>query len=66
MGLYSAASGFGSGLSGVLTQPMDGYSREGAYGLLTGSIKGLAGVVVKPVSGTLDLISNTTEGFKNT
>jgi len=33
---------------------------------LKGTYQGISGLVVKPISGTLDLISKTTEGIKNT
>jgi vacuolar protein sorting-associated protein 13A/C len=66
MGLKSAASGVVSGAAGLVKDPMEGANREGLYGFSTGVLKGVAGLFAKPVSGTLDLISNTTEGFKNT
>lgn len=66
MGVKSAASGVASGITGVFTNPAEGYDKEGGIGLVTGLFKGAAGLLVKPVSGTLDIISNTTEGFKNT
>ncbi len=28
-------------------------------------MKGVAGLVIKPLSGTLDLVSKTADGFKN-
>lgn len=34
-------------------------------GFFKGALKGLTGLVVKPLSGTLDLFSKTSEGFKN-
>jgi len=34
-------------------------------GFFKGTVKGLTGLVIKPLSGTLDLLSKTSEGFKN-
>jgi hypothetical protein len=33
---------------------------------LTGTLKGVTGLFTKPVSGTLDLLSKTADGIKNT
>jgi hypothetical protein len=32
---------------------------------MTGTLKGLGGLVIMPVSGAIDLVSKTSEGFKN-
>jgi vacuolar protein sorting-associated protein 13A/C len=33
---------------------------------MKGTYKGISGLVIKPISGSLDLISKTSEGIKNT
>jgi hypothetical protein len=34
-------------------------------GFFKGTLKGVSGLVIMPLSGTLDLLSKTSEGFKN-
>ncbi|KAK9766018.1 Vacuolar protein sorting-associated protein 13 [Basidiobolus ranarum] len=65
-GANSLASGFVSGISGVVTQPMAGAEKEGFGGFIKGFGKGLVGVVTKPVVGIFDAASNVTEGIRNT
>ena len=65
-GLKSALYSMGSGISGVVTQPIEESKRGGIIGFFKGTAKGVAGLVVKPISGTLDFLSLTTEGIKNT
>ena len=66
LGLISAAHSGWSGLSGVVTKPLEGSKKSGVFGFLKGTAKGMTGLVVKPVSGALDFFSLTTEGIKNT
>jgi len=54
-----------SGVTGAFTAPVEGFQKDGAKGLLTGVVKGAAGLVVKPISGTLDIITKTTQGLSN-
>uniref|UniRef100_A0A6B2KYM8 Intermembrane lipid transfer protein VPS13-like C-terminal domain-containing protein n=1 Tax=Arcella intermedia TaxID=1963864 RepID=A0A6B2KYM8_9EUKA len=54
------------GITGIVTQPIEGAKREGAVGAVKGIGKGLVGVVARPVTGVLDLVSQTTEGVRNT
>ena len=56
----------GSGITGVVTQPIEESKKGGFLGFFKGTAKGVAGLVVKPISGTLDFLSLTTEGIKNT
>jgi vacuolar protein sorting-associated protein 13A/C len=51
---------------GVVKQPVKGTKKEGVLGFFKGVGKGMAGLVMKPLSGTMDLVSNTSEGIKNT
>jgi vacuolar protein sorting-associated protein 13A/C len=64
-GLKSIFKGVKSGISGVVTKPIQGAQNEGVKGFMKGMYKGISGLVVKPVSGTLDFVSKTTEGIKN-
>ena len=45
---------------------MEGARSKGFGGFLTGTLKGVTGLITKPVSGTLDFLSKTAEGIKNT
>lgn len=56
----------GSGLAGVVQQPIEETKKGGVLGFFLGTAKGMAGLVVKPLSGTLDFFSLTSEGIKNT
>ncbi|CAO3587114.1 unnamed protein product [Absidia cylindrospora] len=60
------ANSLASGVTGLVTQPIDGASREGVGGFFAGVGKGLVGAVTKPVVGVFDLASNVTEGIRNT
>lgn len=51
---------------GVVAQPIEETKKGGILGFFKGTVKGVAGLVVKPISGTLDFLSSTTEGIKNT
>mmetsp|Transcript_23181 Transcript_23181/g.22674 ORF Transcript_23181/g.22674 Transcript_23181/m.22674 type:complete len:164 (-) Transcript_23181:204-695(-) len=64
-GLQSAFVSLESGITGVVTQPMEGRKRSGTVGFIKGTAKGVTGLIVKPVSGALDFFSLTTEGLKN-
>ena len=46
--------------------PIEETKKDGFFGFFKGTAKGIAGLVVKPLSGTLDFISITSEGIKNT
>ena len=59
------AKSFGSGITGLVKMPVKGAKEKGLKGFLTGTMKGVTGLVAKPVSGTLDIISKTSEGIKN-
>ena len=65
LGLKSAFNSVGSGIAGVVNQPIEETKKGGFLGFFKGTVKGVTGLVVKPVSGALDLISLTSEGIKN-
>ncbi|CAO3651068.1 unnamed protein product [Cunninghamella blakesleeana] len=60
------ANSVASGFTGLVTQPIEGASKEGVGGFFAGVGKGLVGAVTKPVVGVFDLASNVTEGIRNT
>mmetsp|Transcript_45933 Transcript_45933/g.33685 ORF Transcript_45933/g.33685 Transcript_45933/m.33685 type:complete len:308 (-) Transcript_45933:342-1265(-) len=65
-GLKSAFTGIASGVTGLFENPYRGAQEGGVKGFLVGTYKGTSGLIVKPISGTIDLISKTSEGIKNT
>ena len=65
-GLKSIANGFGKGISGLVTSPVEGAQESGIGGFFLGGIKGITGLVIKPVSGIIDATTKTVEGIKNT
>jgi len=66
LGIKSAGKSIISGLTGVYEKPIEGARESGFGGLITGTLKGMSGLITKPVSGTLDFISKTADGIKNT
>lgn len=65
-GLKVAGKEFGLGLydgiSGLVTQPVRGASKEGGVGLLKGVGKGVGGLVVKPAAGFWSIPAYTMQG----
>jgi hypothetical protein len=66
-GLLEGAGAFGSsvlrGFRGLVEKPLAGAKATGVEGAVKGMAKGLVGVVANPVSGALDALSATAEGF---
>jgi hypothetical protein len=65
-GITSMASGLISGVSDVITKPIEGAQKESVSGFGKGVLKGIGGLFAKPISGVLELVSKTSEGIKNT
>jgi hypothetical protein len=59
----SVAHGFVSGITGLVTKPMEEGAKSGALGFLKGVGMGLGGVVVKPLIGVTDGVANVAQGF---
>jgi len=57
--------GVSHGISGLVTQPIQGAQKEGKLGFVKGLGKGIVGVAAKPTAGVLDLVSKTAEGVRN-
>eukprot|EP00605_Chrysophyceae_sp_TOSAG23-4_P000339 GSChrysophyteH1.ASY1.ANO1.386.1 assembled CDS len=53
------------GVTGILSQPIRGYTKGGLVGGGIGLGRGLIGFAVKPVVGVFDLASRATEGIRN-
>lgn len=66
-GLKLAGKEFGLGLydgiSGLVTQPLQGAEKEGAAGLVKGFGKGIAGIVTKPAAGAWGIPAYTMQGL---
>ncbi|KAF5223643.1 hypothetical protein ECC02_003375 [Trypanosoma cruzi] len=56
----SLLHGITSGVTGVLTKPMEGVAESGATGLVRGVGMGLIGVVTRPMAGLLSDVSKVT------
>ncbi len=65
-GFKSAGRSIMSGVTGVYSKPIEGAKKSGVGGFLTGVGKGIVGLFAKPISGTLDFVSQTADGIKNT
>eukprot|EP00004_Rigifila_ramosa_P025513 TRINITY_DN7648_c0_g1_i1.p1 TRINITY_DN7648_c0_g1~~TRINITY_DN7648_c0_g1_i1.p1 ORF type:complete len:297 (+),score=76.80 TRINITY_DN7648_c0_g1_i1:325-1215(+) len=65
-GMVSLGSGVLSGVTGLVTKPIEGAKSGGVFGAMQGLAQGVIGVAVRPVAGVLDMASKTTEGIKNT
>ncbi|TID26462.1 Glutathione reductase [Venturia nashicola] len=55
--------GFFDGITGLVTQPLQGAKKEGASGFVKGFGKGIAGLVVKPGAGIYGLPGYAMKGF---
>lgn len=65
-GLTSLGKGVFSGITGIITQPVNEVKKSGAHGIFKGMLKGVTGVVTKPLAGIFDATSQTAEGIKKT
>ena len=64
-GVEGLGRGIFYGLTGVVTQPVQGLKRSGVGGFLSGAFQGAVGAVVKPVAGAFDLVSATTAAVRH-
>eukprot|EP00794_Sanderia_malayensis_P015967 gene15967-17573_t len=62
----SFLKGVFSGVTGIVTKPVEGAKAEGTAGFFKGVGKGLIGVVARPTGGLVDMASSTFEGLKST
>jgi len=66
-GITSMASGIFYGVTDIVRKPIEGIKQEkNLSGFGKGILKGIGGVITKPIAGVIDLVSKTSEGFKNT
>ena len=65
-GMVVGAASFGrgliSGLSGLVTKPVEGMEQDGLAGFAKGTMKGVGGFFLKPVAGLLDFAKSTADG----
>jgi len=64
-GVYGLGSSVFSGVTGLVTKPIEGAKQQGGVGFVKGVGIGVAGIITKPVSGVVDLISKTTQGIES-
>ncbi|KAI5275961.1 hypothetical protein E4T47_01079 [Aureobasidium subglaciale] len=62
-GTKALAYGFGTGFTGIVTQPLRDGRKEGVVGFAKGLIRGSLGVVIKPTIAAVSFASCTTRGF---
>ena len=65
-GISSLCNGVFSGICDAVIKPIEETQKKGITGLGTGIVKGIGGLFSKPVVGVLQLVSNTSDGIKNT
>ena len=66
-GLTSMAGGIFYGVTDIVRKPIEGIKeKKNIAGFGKGFLKGIGGVITKPIAGVIDLVSKTSEGFKNT
>ena len=65
-GMVVGAASFGrgilSGISGLVTKPVEGLEQDGIAGLAKGAVKGVGGFFLKPVAGLFDFAKSTADG----
>ena len=61
--MTSFASGMFGGITSMVTSPYHG-AQDGLLGFVAGIGKGVVGTVAKPITGTLDLVSNTSAALR--
>ena len=62
-GTKALAYGFGSGFTGIVTQPIRDGRKEGAVGFAKGLIRGSLGVVIKPTTAAVTFASCSARGL---
>ncbi|ODQ79571.1 hypothetical protein BABINDRAFT_161957 [Babjeviella inositovora NRRL Y-12698] len=65
-GATSLFDGLASGITGIALAPIEGATKEGAFGFLKGIGKGIVGLPTKTAIGFFDMASNVSEGIRNT
>lgn len=63
-GVMGLGTSLFSGVTGVITKPIEGAKEDGFGGFFKGVGKGVIGVVAKPVSGVVNMVSKTTSGLE--
>lgn len=66
LAVKTLGQGLVDGVTGIVSQPVQGARTGGFTGFLAGIGRGITGLATKPVVGVLDGVSKLTEGLKNT
>lgn len=66
LGGKEAAEGIAGGVSGLVTQPIEGAVEDGLSGALTGIGKGVLGLFARPAMGLAGAASRVMQGVRNT
>lgn len=53
------------GITGIVTQPVQGAKQEGLLGFAKGMGRGVTGLVAKPLGGAVDIVVKTSLGIEN-
>jgi len=61
----SVGGGLMSGISGLVTKPMEGARKDGALGFMKGVGMGVVGVAMKPVLGVTEGVASLAQGISN-
>jgi hypothetical protein len=64
-GATSVVTGVGSGITGIVTKPMEGAKKDGALGFMKGVGKGVIGVALSPIVGITDGIAAVAHGLSS-
>ena len=63
--LLDFSNGVLSGVTGIVTQPIQGAYQEGISGFVKGVGIGMIGVITKPVASTMSLVAHTSHRYFN-
>ena len=58
--------GLFDGVTGIVSQPIQGAQKSGIGGFLKGVVKGTVGLAVKPITGVVDAATTMVEGIQST
>lgn len=64
-GFMSFGSSMVSGITGVVTKPIEGAKENSAKGFFKGVGTGLSGLITKPVAGAVDIVTKTSQGIQS-
>ncbi|CAG0881810.1 unnamed protein product, partial [Cyprideis torosa] len=65
-GIYGLMYGVAGGLTGIVTQPFQGFADAGVQGLVAGCGRGVVGVFTKPTAGLFDFAAGAASAVRDT